>query len=242
MRYTAPMATLVFDIETAGEEFEAMDATTREALTRWIEKTSAGEEEYAIKLADLKEGLGFSPYTGEIVALGIYDVEKKRGVVYFQDPTGKEREEAMEDITLKPASEKEMLAQFWEGARHYDTFVSFNGRAFDAPFMNIRSAVHRIRPSVDLLSNRYLPLQREVAHVDLLDQLTFYGAVWKGKPSLHLACRAFGIRSPKGDGMKGEDVTRLFREGRGKDIARYNAGDLYATRDLYEVWCTYLRR
>ena len=76
------MRTLVFDIETVGEEFEEMDETTQSVLTHWLEKTSHSPEEYEAGLADVQGGLGFSPYTGRIVAIGIYDVEKEKGVVY----------------------------------------------------------------------------------------------------------------------------------------------------------------
>ncbi len=106
----------------------------------------------------------------------------------------------------------------------------------------IRSAVHRMRPSKDLLSNRYLSLQRHNAkHVDLLDQLTFYGAVHRNKGNLHLWTRAFGIQSPKASGVTGDDVGRLFRAGEFLKIAQYNVGDLKATQALYEYWDKYLR-
>lgn len=235
------MARLVFDIETIGEDFDALDAATQESLTAWIRKESRNEEEYQASLADVKEGLGFSPLTGQIVAIGVLDCEKDKGAVYFQSPDALPDEFEEDGISFKPMTEKEMLMHFWDGARHYDEFVSFNGRAFDAPFLAIRSAICGIRPSKDLLSNRYLSSQRSGArHVDLLDQLTFYGAPRK-KGNLHLWCRAFGIESPKVSGTTGDDVGRLFREGKFADIARYNAGDLRATSELYNRWATYVK-
>jgi hypothetical protein len=36
-------------------------------------------------------------------------------------------------------------------------------------------------------------------------------------------------------------VGKYFREGKYLDIARYNAGDLRATKELYEYWRDYLR-
>jgi len=50
-----------------------------------------------------------------------------------------------------------------------------------------------------------------------------------------------GVKSPKGDGVCGDDVSRLFREKKYLDIARYNVGDLVATRDLYDHWQKYMR-
>jgi uncharacterized protein YprB with RNaseH-like and TPR domain len=142
---------------------------------------------------------------------------------------------------LKAMGEKAMLEKFWEVAAAANEFVSFNGRSFDAPFLAIRSMVHGVSLTRDLLSNRYLPLQRGCLHVDLLDQLTFYGAArFRGK-SLHLFCRALGIESPKSGGTTGDDVAALYRAGRSLDIARYNAGDLRATAALYQKWRDTLR-
>ena len=53
------MTKIVFDIETVGEDFEALDETTQEVLTRWLKKESESEEEYKIALEELKNGLGF---------------------------------------------------------------------------------------------------------------------------------------------------------------------------------------
>jgi 3'-5' exonuclease len=236
------MAKLVFDIETIGEDWDGLDGTSQHMLTRWIEKESADEEEFAARLAEVKDGLGFSPLTGSIVALGVYDVDRERGCVYYQAPGAGHKETEEGNIKFRPVTEAEMLEQFWLGAKNYSEFVTFNGRCFDVPFMVVRSAVHGIKLSKDLLASRYLGYQREGSkHVDLLDQLTFYGAVWRQKGSLHMWCRAFGIKSPKADGVDGDDVGRLFRDKRYLDIARYNVGDLYATAELYKKWNEFIR-
>lgn len=121
------MSTLVFDIETVGANWQDFDETTKQVLTRWIEKTSKNEQERDALLASLKAELGFSPLTGFIVAIGVYDVERKRGVVYYTG-LGEEDDFVSEEFTYKQRSESEMLTEFWEGAKHYDTFVTFNGR------------------------------------------------------------------------------------------------------------------
>jgi len=232
---------LIFDIETIGEDFDKLDETTQESLTRWIKKESESEEEYKVALEEMKDGLGFSPLTGEVVAIGVLDVEKNKGAVYYQNPDNPGEFTEEEGIKLQAMSEKEMLERFWQGAEHYEEFISFNGRPFDVPFLMVRSAVHGIRPSKDLMSNRYLSLQKYGSkHIDLLDQLTFYGSVRK-KGNLHLWSRAFGIKSPKEEGVTGEDVGKLFREKKFLEIARYNVGDLRATKALFEYWDKFLR-
>lgn len=230
------MATLVFDIETVGEDWESLDDTTKKVLTRWVDRTARTSEERALGYRDIQEGLGFSPLTGEIVAIGLYDVERAQGVVYYRGEV--EEDVDHENFILKSRTEKEMLEDFWEGAKSYDTFVTFNGRGFDIPFLNIRSVTHGIRPTQQLLSGRYLYQQKHVRHVDLQDQLTFYGAT-RRKPPLHVFCRAFGIQSPK-DGMEGDDIAELFRMKKFRDIATYNARDVVATTELYKKWLKHL--
>jgi len=229
------MNSLIFDIETIGENFESLDETTQDILTQWIKKESSSEGDYKVALEDLKNGLGFSPLTGEIVAIGVLDHERNQGVVYYQDPSGKQKETVEGDFKFKPCSEKEMLESFWAGAKNYREFVTFNGRAFDTPFLITRSAVHGIKPTVDMMEGRYLYQQKGVRHIDLLDQLTFYGATRK-KGNLHLWSRAFGIKSPKSEGVSGDDVGRLFKEKKYLEIAKYNVGDLLATSELYNRW------
>ena len=242
------MSKLVFDIETTGEDFDDLDETTREVLTHWIKREFGGGsgDEYQAALEDLKDGLGFSPLTGEIVAIGVLDVEKNKGVVYYQSPGAEIQDvkniKTEDGVEFKICSEKEMLEKFWEGAKSYGEFIGFNSRSFDVPFLMVRSAIHGIKPSKNLLSNRYLSSQIfNAKHIDLLDQLTFYGAVYRRKGGLHLWCRAFGIESPKAKGVKGDDVAGLFKSGEYLKIAKYNVDDLRATRELYLKWEEYVK-
>ena len=227
---------LVFDIETIGEDFDSLDHATQDNLTRWIRRDSEGEEEYKRALEDLKQGLGFSPLTGEIVAIGMLDGDRNEGAVYYQAPGQKNPDTTEDGITFKQMTEEAMIRKFWEAAKQYQVFVTFNGRGFDVPFLMTRSAIHGIRPSKDLMRGRYLYQHNpDALHIDLQEQLTFYGAARK-KGSLHLWCRAFGIESPKSGGVTGDDVAPLFKKKKYLDIAKYNVGDIRATRALYDKW------
>lgn len=230
------MSKLVFDIETIGHDFDSFDETTKEVLTNWIEKSSTTEEEYEVKLEELKNGLGFSPLTGEIVAIGVLDYEKDQGVVYYQAPNQANEDFEEKGIRFKQVTEKDMLRSFWKGATEYDEFITFNGRAFDVPFIIARSAKFGIKPTKDLMSYRYSSQQKkDSVHTDLYDQLSYYGAVRKAG-NLHMWCRHFGIDSPKAEGVKGDNVTEMFSQGKCLDIAKYNVRDIKATSKLYEKW------
>lgn len=231
------MATLVFDIETVGEQWDELDAVTQSVLMRWAKRSSRSEAEFEAAVRDSKEGLGFSPLTGQIIAIGVYDVERAQGAVYYQGD-GDTDDETLDEFVYKERTERTMLEDFWAGAMAYDTFVSFNGRAFDVPWLLHRSAIHGITPSCQLMRRRYLSQQSSPWHIDLQDELTWYGAMSR-RPSLHLFCRAYGIESPKNE-VGGDDVAELFQQKQFRDIARYNAADVRATALLYERWQMYL--
>jgi len=233
------MSTLVFDIETVGENWSELDGTTQAVLTRWVDKTSRDAIEREVRIADIKDGLGFSPFTGFVVSIGLYDMERARGVVYYTAGSEGEveAEHSSEDYTYKIRTEAEMLTEFWDGARHYDTFVTYNGRGFDVPFLIHRSLAHGVVPTVNLMEGRYPSQQRQCRHVDLQDEMTFFGAMTR-RPSLHLVCRSYGIASPKEE-VGGDDVAGHFCQKKFRDIARYNARDVIATAELYRRWKEY---
>jgi DNA polymerase elongation subunit (family B) len=226
------MATLVLDIETIGESWLDFDLDTQNALTNWISQSTKTKAEYEKELLKVKEQLAFSPLTGSVVALGMYDIDRKLGAVYFVgDGNGESYTNG--EFTFKERTEKELLEDFWEGARSYDVFVTFNGRAFDLPFLMHRSAILGVKPDITLLGQRYLNRQAIPYHVDLLDELTFYGAM--KRQSLHMYCRAYGTPSPKGEGA-GAEVSEMFQASRFRDLAAYNARDVIATTALYQKW------
>jgi len=230
------MSTLIFDIETVGENWLDLDEVTQKVLTRWIDKTSFNESEKVARYEDVKNGLGFSPFTGFVVAIGLYDLERQQGVVYYLDEV-ESKEEVGGYILKAKTTEKDILEDFWEGAKHYNTFVTYNGRGFDAPFLIHRSLALGVLPSRNIMEGRYPSQQKTCRHVDLQDEMTWYGALLR-KPSLHLVCRAYGIDSPKVE-MGGDDVAELFRTKKFRDIARYNARDVTATTQLYQRWFAY---
>lgn len=218
---------LVFDIETIGVKFESLDKTSKDFLLAYAETLEEEEE--------IKQTLGFSPLTGQVVAIGILNPDTEKGAVYFISPDGDDKKDLKDDIQYVPVkNEKDLLKEFWETANHYDQFITFNGRGFDGPYMMIRSAINKVKPTRNLMPNRYYD-----QHIDLLDRLTFYGAM-RRKMNLHMWCQAFGIESPKTGGVTGDDVGRLFQEKKYMEIAEYCAGDLWATKDLFLYWDKYI--
>ena len=225
---------LVFDIETIGNDFESLDEMSKEHLLKYAEDENEEKE--------IKEGTAFYPLTGEIVVIGMLNPDTGQGKLLVRNEKVSDLPSELEPgILLEQGSEKEILEKFWETIKSYDNFISFYGRGFDMPFIMIRSAILGVKPSKNLLANRYLNLQPfNSKHIDLYDQLSFYGAARKNFP-LHMWSKVFGIDSPKEQGVTGDNVTALYSENKLKDIADYNLRDLKATAELYRRWEEFLK-
>ncbi len=216
------MKTVVFDIETVSRPWLELDSIQRGRLTRWAED----HEDFLRR----KEGGALSPYTGKVIVIAMLNPESGQGKVWYE--AAERREARSEDgfFEYTGCSEKEMLAEFWTALSRFNRFISFNGRAFDGPFLSVRSAVHALSPSKNLSGYRYSVEE----HVDLLEVLTFHGAVSRDQaPSLHAACVAFGIPSPKSAEMHGYAVGDAYRQGRLAEIAEYCRRDVEATAALF---------
>ncbi|MDI6890535.1 MAG: ribonuclease H-like domain-containing protein [Thermodesulfovibrionales bacterium] len=221
------MSRVIFDIETVGKDFESLDRATQEYLLRYAE--TEGEKE------EIKGRLSFHPLTGEIVTIGLLDPDTQGGRVFFQNAGDPLLPFEEDNVFYETGTEKEILEKFWNVIKGYDQFITFNGRSFDCPFILIRSAIYRIKPRKDLMPYRY-----NDKHIDILEQLTFYGAS-RRRFNLDMWCRTFGIKSPKEGGITGDEVKELFKAGRYLDIARYCVGDLRATRELLIYWENYIK-
>lgn len=196
------MADLVVDIETVALPLEPDVA---ECLTRNCKDDAEKAEELG------KAALW--PVTARLACIGILNPASDQGTCFYDN------------------NETTVLREFWKIAPKYQRIVTFNGRAFDIPFIIARSAMLGVIPSRrDLVGNRFSAFP----HCDLLDQFTFYGATRKFP--MHVYCRAFGIDSPKKDGMDGSKIGELYAAGEMGKIVAYNTDDLKGTAALFKVW------
>lgn len=227
------MRRIVFDIETCSYPFQTLSESQREYLLRYAEKESEPEKKQQ-QIDDAVRYTSLYPYTAKCIAIGIYDIENEKSFVYYESE--KPEQWASEDnfVHYKGLPEDEMLTSFWKIIEVTDQVVTFNGRNFDIPFLMLRSAILKIKPSRNLIGNRY----DTSSHIDLLDQFTFYGLTRKF--NLDFYCRAFGIESPKTKEISGMEVKNLYEAGRLKDIATYCSRDIYATYQLYKIWENFL--
>lgn len=223
------MKRIVFDIETLGEDFEALDDFSKGYFLKYADTQK--------KEAEVKDSLSFYPLTAQIIAIGMLEVESDRGVVYFQNGNNERPENFKEQgIYYISCCEEEMLRYFWKHISRYEQFITFNGRIFDCPFVMLRSAVRRVRTTKNLMPYRYA----YNVHIDLADQMSFYDAM-RRRFNLHMWCKAFGIESPKEGGVTGVEIQNLYSKGEYKRIAQYCMRDVMATRMLFRYWENYLK-
>jgi 3'-5' exonuclease len=230
------MAKLVFDIETSALSLDHFDDVQKEYLFREAERI-VDPEQRAARRCEIQQLLSLWPLTAQVVCIAMMNAETERGQVLYM---AEEAEAPTDDNApvkfIACMDEAEMLAGFWDVAKHYETAITFNGRTFDVPFMYMRSALLNVPISrKDWLGYRY----QFDTHCDLADQFTFYNGGRDGATrrfNLDFYCKAFGIESPKGHGITGMDITKLVTQKRFREIADYCLRDVRATVALYKIW------
>lgn len=227
------MRTIIFDIETSAYSFESLSESQQEYLLRYANKENDPEIKERME-SDAIRYTSLYPFTAKVVAIGLRDFEKDKSFVYYENNELEEWSYKETNTQYKGLSESEMLQSFWKIIEMADRIVTFNGRNFDAPFLMLRSAMLKLKPSKNLIRNRY----DTSFHIDLLDQFTFYGLTRKF--NLDFYCNAFGVESPKAKGVTGMDVKNLYDSGKIKEIAIYCGKDIMATSELFSIWQQYL--
>jgi hypothetical protein len=208
----ASHSTLVVDIETVGIDPGALPPRAMEILL-----SGAEDEETRNQIL---ERMSLDPCTGRIICIGVHWIEMERSRAYCQ------------------SDEKELLSNFWSDLAQIrpTRFVTFNGKSFDFPYINVRSAILGVLAPRDmLLDTRRFATDR---HFDVREALTNYDRYRKG--TLEFFCEIFGVASPK-KGIDGSKVGGYFRQGRLDEIAEYCLADCRATGQLYQKIRHYYR-
>ncbi|MGA9117294.1 MAG: ribonuclease H-like domain-containing protein [Bacteroidota bacterium] len=221
------MNRVVFDIETMAVPPESLQEEQREYLFRFADTEQ--------KRTEALQQMNLSPFTARIIAIAMLNPDTGGGKVFYEDPVAEPSASEDGRVEFVPGSERETLQGFWGAIERYTQFITFNGRGFDCPFLMLRSAMLKVKPTRNLVPYRYSTAES----IDLLEQLGFYGGFRRF--SLDFYCRAFGIQSPKAGGITGLDLPALHAAGRFREIAEYCLGDVVATAELFRIWETHLR-
>ena len=231
------MATLVFDIETTALPLDNFDEAQQEYLFREAEKLG-DEIAKGAKREEITKFMSLWPFTSQVVCIAMLNAEPQRGQTLFVAEDFEETEEKDAPVKFIPcADEAELLAQFWDAVKNFNSVVTFNGRGFDVPFLYLRSAILNVPISKkNWLGYRYAT----DPHCDLAEQFTFYSVSGRDgaarRFNLDFYCKAFGIESPKSHGVTGMDVKDLMAAAKFREIAEYCLRDVRATVELYKIW------
>jgi hypothetical protein len=214
-----------------------MDEAQQEYLFRSVGRLEK-EEQKEEKREEILRLMNLWPFTAQIICIAMINADTGRGQVLFiaEDYEPSADEEGKVEF-IPCVDESELITAFWDVSKHYDSIITFNGRAFDIPFLYLRSAVL----NVPILSRNWLGYRFQTnPHCDLAEQLSFYGVSGREgaarKFTLDFYCRAFGIVSPKSFGVTGVDMNRLMTEGKHQEIAEYCLRDVQATLELHAIW------
>jgi predicted PolB exonuclease-like 3'-5' exonuclease len=231
---TKSMRQIVFDIETSGCKLTDLSESQQEYLLREALKET-DETIRQQKTDDAERFLSLYPFTAKVVAIGMFDVQNEKSFVYYESDTEDEWQSEDGKVVYKAFTEKAMLERFWHVMEKTDQVITFNGRNFDIPFLMMRSAKLKVKPSKNFMGYRF----DTKTHVDLLEQFTFYSATRKF--NLDFYCHAFDVQTPKSHEISGMEVQNLYQAGRTKDIAIYCGKDIVATYRLFKIWEDYLK-
>lgn len=207
-----PSTTIVIDIETVGQSSRALPPRVLEILL--------GDAGTDAEREEIEDRFALDPCTGRIICVGVYWLELDRPRAYCQQ------------------DEVELLAKFWADLAQIrpTRFVTFNGKSFDFPYINVRSAILGVASPRDVvLDTRRFATDR---HFDVREALSNYDRYRKG--TLEFFCEVFGVSSPK-SGLDGSKVGQYFDEGRLDEIANYCLADCKATAELYRKIQSYFR-
>jgi len=227
---------LVLDIETIprdlrGEPRRIQEYVWARALRRGQDDTvpgteatlddyllSADAEDFRAVRQRIELYMTLRPEFGHVVCIGLGHDARGRGDLELKALTARRVED-----------ERTILGGFWEvlrGRREDRRFVTYNGLAFDLPFLLRRSIYLGVAPTTGL------PLRPFAldSHFDVMRALSN----WERTDAVRLdvVAELLGLgKSPPG--MEGSQVLGLWRAGRVEEIEAYCLGDV---RLVYEVF------
>jgi DNA polymerase elongation subunit (family B) len=205
------MKIIAFDIETIADKTTISSLPEPEA-----NKTLKDPVKIAADIAEKKKKqvaeMGLNPMTSLICCIG------------WASSEGEPESHLLKDETS--ASEKELLEQWWEIAKDFDHFVTFNGRSFDLRHILLHGMAHGVRPSVNIDKGRY----NRGNHTDLRQVLAGEDKFASGQ--LDSFARKF-LGAGKTEGIDGAKVQEYWDMQLYEDIGKYCENDCRITFDLY---------
>ena len=220
------------DIETASNE-TSMDDRLISSLMAKVKPDGRMKDQdasLAIKQANELSKFGLSPMTGKIIAYGLKVLDNNTN--YYNDEL---LPVIRNSFNVNP-DEKTILRLMQEDFKDFsilDRIVTFNGRSFDIPYIQVRSMISNIHILPSWFQDRRYSTH---PHIDLRMILTNNDETIKG--TLDEWLMTFGIWldeiiGPDGKKLTGADIQDLLNEGNYDVIQAKNQRDVIGLVELY---------
>jgi len=159
-----------------------------------------------------------SPFFGQVLCIGLRFLSDGR---------------QQKDKIICESNEESSLQIFFEIINKTTKsvrYIHYNGMEFDIPFLMVRAAHY----GIEINNWNFKDLRRFSfkSHIDIMMFLcnwNSYNAV-----SMDIACRSFGIPSPKGGDVKGSSVAMSYADGNIRGVEDYVMRDVEATHQLFK--------
>jgi hypothetical protein len=218
------MAKRIFlDIETLPPNEEARECVAHiVACEQEREMTPLQGTALAKLIDDRFKELALKAEHGRLLAIGI--VIEDGDQIIHHGVLGRDRSTMRFHL-----DEARTLGSFWRLIAGFDMrrdlLIGHNILDFDLQFLYKRSAINRVRPSVDFCFRRY-------------QQKPIYDKRWEWNNwrkciKLHEMAEALGIESSKIKGLDGSRIYDFFRAERHDEIAHYCVRDVECVREIF---------
>ena len=206
------MKKVAFDLETIANPamIENLPPIVPNPKLKDPEKIKVDIEEKKLKQL---EDMGANKFLNIICCASFKDMENGDIVSVYLD-------EAMD--------EKVLLIRVWDYLHQYQRFITFNGMEFDVPVLMAHSAIHRVLPTVDISTRKYV----KANHADLRMLLGNWDKYAKG--TFDFFCRLF-LGEGKPSGIDGSMVQHYWDCGLIEKIVAYCEDDVEKLARLYEA-------
>ena len=139
---------------------------------------------------------------------------------------------SVESLALADYSEEKLVREFWERSERFSgCLVSFNGRVFDLPVLELHALRYGIAAPLHFAEpgsgrSRYL----ETRHLDLCDFIANHGAI-RIAGGMNILLKMIGM--PGKGATDGSRVQELYEAGRMDEIHSYCRNDVIQTYFLF---------
>jgi 3'-5' exonuclease len=224
MRSTGMSKQVFLDIETLPPHEDMRKQLSPIKVRKLLKKRAKGEVDESSECTEEEfRSLALHAEYGRVLSVGV--IVEKDGEIIHRGVIGRERQTMMFHL-----DEARTLRGFWKLLKGFnvsrDIIIGHNVISFDLPFIEKRSLINRVQPTVKLSYARY-------RNQPIYDTMQVWGHWNLQYISLADLAEVLKIGITKTEGMDGSHVYDWFCEGCHQEIAEYCLQDVELVRAIY---------